>query len=39
MPQTIVRKNALFAGSGGGENTLERIANRWSISQIDQLMP
>jgi transposase len=63
-PQTIVRKNALFAGSEGGGNTwatvatllqtakmnsvdplawltqtLERIADRWPISQIDQLMP
>ncbi|CAH2409277.1 transposase [Mesorhizobium escarrei] len=63
-PQTIVRKNALFAGSDGGGNTwatvatllqtakmnsvdplawltqtLERIADRWPISQIDQLMP
>jgi transposase len=63
-PQTIVRKNALFAGSDGGgrtwatvatllqtakmnnvdplawlTKTLERIANRWPISQIDQLMP
>lgn len=63
-PQTIVRKNALFAGSDGGGSTwatiatllqtakmnsvdplawltqtLDRIANRWPISQIDQLMP
>ena len=63
-PQTITRKNALFAGSHGGgrtwatiatllqtaklndvdplawlTQTLERIANRWSISQIDELMP
>ena len=63
-PQTIVRKNAIFAGSDGGgrtwatiatllqtcrmndvdplawlTQTLERIANRWPISQIDQLMP
>src|SRR5499427_331385 len=63
-PQTITRKNALFAGSDGGgrtwatiatllqtakmndvdplawlTQTLERIANRWPISQIDELMP
>ena len=63
-PQTIVRKNAIFAGSDGGgrtwatiatllqtcrmndvdqlawlTQTLERIAGRWPISQIDQLMP
>ena len=63
-PQTITRKNSLFAGSDGGGQTwatiatllqtakmndvdplawltqaLERIANRWPISQIDQLMP
>jgi transposase len=63
-PQTITRKNALFAGSDGGgrtwatiatllqtakmndvdplawlTETLERIANRWPISQIDELMP
>jgi transposase len=63
-PQTIKRKNALFAGSHGGgrtwatiatllqtakmndvdplawlTQTLERIANRWPISQIDELMP
>jgi transposase len=63
-PQTITRKNALFAGSHGGgktwatiatllqtakmndvdplawlTQTLERIANRWPISQIDELMP
>jgi transposase len=63
-PQTITRKNALFAGSEGGgrtwatiatllqtaklndvdplawlTQTLQRIANRWPISQIDQLMP
>jgi len=63
-PQTITRKNALFAGSHGGgrtwatiatllqtakmndvdplawlAQTLERIANRWPISQIDELMP
>ena len=63
-PQTITRKNALFAGSHGGgktwatiatllqtakmndvdplawlAQTLERIANRWPISQIDLLMP
>jgi hypothetical protein len=63
-PQTITRKNALFAGSDGGgrtwatiatllqtakmndvdplawlAQTLERIANRWPISQIDELMP
>jgi transposase len=63
-PQTITRKNALFAGSDGGgrtwatiatllqtakmndvdplawlAQTLERIANRWPISQIDKLMP
>ena len=63
-PQTITRKNALFAGSDGGgrtwatiatllqtakmndvdplawlTQTLERIAKRWPISQIDELMP
>lgn len=63
-PQTIVRKNAIFAGSDGGgrtwatiatllqtcrmndvdplawlTQTLQRIADRWPISQIDQLMP
>jgi transposase len=63
-PQTITRKNSLFAGSSGGgqtwatiatllqtaklndvdplawlAQTLQRIANRWPISQIDQLMP
>ena len=63
-PQTITRKNALFAGSYGGgrtwatiatllqtakmddvdplawlAQTLERIANRRPISQIDELMP
>ena len=63
-PQTITRKNALFAGSHGGgrtwatiatllqtakmnsadprawlTQTLERIAQGWSISQIDALMP
>jgi transposase len=63
-PQTITRKNALFAGSAGGgrtwatiatllqtakmndvdpqawlTQTLERIAQGWPISQIDQLMP
>ena len=63
-PQTITRKNALFAGSAGGgrtwatiatllqtakmndidpqawlTQTLERIACRWPITQIDQLMP
>ncbi|NEV02829.1 IS66 family transposase [Bradyrhizobium uaiense] len=63
-PQTITRKNALFAGSCGGgrtwatiatllqtakmndvdplawlTQTLERVANRWPISNIDQLMP
>ena len=63
-PQTITRKNALFAGSHGGgrtwatiatllqtakmndvdphawlTQTLERIARRWPISQIDALMP
>ena len=63
-PQTIVRKNAIFAGSDGGgrtwatiatllqtcrmndvdplawlTQTLERIADRWPISQVDQLMP
>ncbi|HTN63122.1 MAG TPA: IS66 family transposase [Devosia sp.] len=63
-PQTITRKNALFAGSDGGgqtwatiatlittakmngvdphawmTQTLERIANRWPNSQIDELMP
>lgn len=62
--QTVVRKNAIFAGSDGGgrtwatiatplqtcrmnnvdplawlTQTLERIANCWPISQIDQLMP
>jgi hypothetical protein len=62
-PQTITRKNALFAGSAGGgrtwatvatllqtakmndvdphawlTQTLERIAQGWPISQIDQLM-
>uniref|UniRef100_UPI00301BB17B transposase domain-containing protein n=1 Tax=Proteus terrae TaxID=1574161 RepID=UPI00301BB17B len=63
-PQTIVRKNAIFAGSDGGgrtwatiatllqtcrmndvdpfawlTQTLKRIADRWPISQLDQLMP
>ncbi len=63
-PQTITRKNALFAGSDGGgrtwatlatllttakmsdvdpnawlTHTLERIANGWPNSQIDDLMP
>lgn len=63
-PQTITRKNAMFAGSEGGgktwatiatllttakmnnvdplgwlTHTLERIANRWPNSKIDQLMP
>lgn len=63
-PQTITRKNALFAGSAGGgrtwatvatllqtakmnevdphawlRQTLERIAQGWPISNIDQLMP
>lgn len=63
-PQTITRKNSLFAGSHGGgrtwatiatllqtakmnnvdphawlAQTLERIAQRWPISQIDGLMP
>ena len=63
-PQTITRKNALFAGSAGGgrtwanvatllqtakmnevdphawlTQTLERIAQGWPISNIDQLMP
>lgn len=63
-PQTIVRKNAIFAGSDGGgrtwatiatllqtcrmndvdslawlTQTLQRIADRWPISQLDQLMP
>jgi transposase len=63
-PQTITRKNALFAGSAGGgrtwatvatllqtakmndvdphawlTQTLERIAQGWPISSIDQLMP
>ena len=63
-PQTITRKNALFAGSDGGgrtwatvatllqtakmndvdpfawlTQTLERLANRWPISQIENLMP
>lgn len=63
-PQTIVRKNAIFAGSDGGgrtwatiatllqtcrindvdplawlTQTLERIADRWPISQVEQLMP
>ena len=63
-PQTITRKNALFAGSDGGgrtwatvatllqtakmndvdpfawlTQTLERVANRWPISQIENLMP
>jgi transposase len=63
-PQTITRKNSLFAGSEGGgktwatiatllqtakmnnvdplawlTQTLERIANRWPIAQIDKLMP
>jgi transposase len=63
-PQTITRKNALFAGSDGGgrtwatiatllqtakmndvdpltwlAQTLQRIANGWPISQIENLMP
>jgi len=63
-PQTITRKNALFAGSDGGGRTwatiaslittakmngvdphawmtqaLERIANHWPNSQVDDLMP
>jgi len=63
-PQTITRKNSLFAGSEGGGSTwatvatllqtakmnnvdplawltqtLERIANRWPVSRIDELMP
>ncbi len=63
-PQTITRKNALFAGSAGGgrawatvatllqtakmndvdphawlTQTLERIAQGWPISNINQLMP
>jgi transposase len=57
-PQTITRKNALFAGSWATiatllqtakmndvdphawlTLTLERIARRWPISQIDALMP
>lgn len=63
-PQTITRKNALFAGSHGGgrtwatiatllqtakmndvdphawlTQTLQRIAQRWPISQIEALMP
>lgn len=63
-PQTITRKNALFAGSDGGgrtwatiatlittakmngvdphawmTQTLERIANHWPNSRIDELMP
>ena len=63
-PQTITRKNALFAGSDGSgrtwatvatllqtakmndvdpfawlTQTLERLANRWPISQIENLMP
>jgi transposase len=63
-PQTITRKNSLFAGSDGGGRawatiatmlqtakmnrvdpyawlklTLERIAQGWSISQIEDLMP
>jgi transposase len=63
-PQTITRKNSLFAGSHGGGRTwatiatllqtakmnnvdphawlsqaLERIAQGWLISQIDDLMP
>jgi transposase len=63
-PQTIVRKNSLFAGSEGGgrvwatiatmlqtakmngvdpldwlQQTLERIAQGWTISRIDHLMP
>ena len=63
-PQTITRKNSLFAGSDGGGRTwatiatllqtakmnnvdpfawltvtLQRIANGWSSSEIDALMP
>lgn len=63
-PQTITRKNSLFAGSDGGgrtwatiatllatarmnqvdplawlTHTLERIANGWPNSRIDELMP
>jgi transposase len=63
-PQTITRKNSLFAGSDGGGRawatiatmlqtakmnhvdpyawlklTLERIAQGWSISKIEDLMP
>lgn len=63
-PQTITRKNSLFAGSDGGgktwatiatmlatarlnnidphawlTQTLERIANSWSNSRIEELMP
>jgi transposase len=63
-PQTITRKNALFAGSHGGGRawatiatllqtakmngidphawltlTLTRIAQRWPITKIDELMP
>jgi transposase len=63
-PQTITRKNSLFAGSHGGgrtwatvatllqtakmndvdpnawlTQTLERIAQGWSINRIDELMP
>jgi hypothetical protein len=63
-PQTITRKNSLFAGSDGGGRTwatiatllatarmnqvdplawltctLERIANGWPNSRIDELMP
>lgn len=63
-PQTITRKNSLFAGSDGGgrtwatiatllatakmnqvdplawlTHTLERVANGWPNSRIDELMP
>ena len=63
-PQTITRKNSLFAGSDGGgrtwatiatvlqtcranevdlqawlTQTLERIANGWPLSQLEDLMP
>ena len=63
-PQTITRKNSLFAGSDGGgrtwatiatvlqtcrmndvdpqawlTQTLERLANGWPLSQLEELMP
>lgn len=63
-PQTITRKNSLFAGSDGGgrtwatiatvlqtcrandvdpqawlTQTLERLANGWPLSKLDDLMP